>query len=145
MRADVEPLNSPVIVVKADQGEAINKIRKMIEDEWKIRVLEVESSGSVLITAPYHFATDTGFGMPPGGRKYYTQLRIEVIPGSGMVSIKISAYKFEMKTSYAFNQDGRVGTLHKHYPYENYPGMFDLARINSEMGRVETSIKALFR
>lgn len=145
MRAEVEPLNSPVIEVMVDQAEAMNRIRRLIEDEWKVRILGVESSGSVLITAPYHFSTDTGFGMPPGGRKYYTQLRIEVLPRPGPVSIKLSPYNFEMRTSYAFNQDGRVGTLHKHYPYEHYPGMFDLARINGEISRVETAVRTLFR
>lgn len=145
MRAEVEPINARVIEVKADPADAMLKIRKLVEVEWQNRILETDISGSILTTAPYHFYTDTGAGMPAGGRKYYTQLRIEISQRSGQAFIQVSPYNFEMRTSYAYSQDGRLGTLYKHYPYQHYPGMFDLTRINNELDRVAGIIKTLFR
>lgn len=144
MRAEVVPIRSRVFEVKAEPADAMRRIRKMVEDEWKSRILEMDSSGSVLITAPNHFYTDTSVGMPAGGRKYYTQFRIEIQPQAGGTAIQVSPYNFEMRTSYAFNQDGQIGTLYKHYPYEHYPGMFDLSRIDNELTRVASIIMDLF-
>lgn len=145
MRAEAVPIRPQVIEVRGDSLDAMLRIRRLIEDDWKSRILDVDSSGAVLITAPYHFFTDTGFGMPAGGRKYYTQLRIEISQRSGQVFIQVSPYNFEMRTSYAFNQDGQIGTLYKHYPYEHYPGMFDLSRIDLELVRVAANIRAIFQ
>ena len=108
---------------------------------------DADSTGTVLITAPYHFTTDTGFGQPAGGRKYYTQLRIELLQRDGVLTVQLSPYNFEIRTSYAFNdysKGGAVGTMYKHYPYEEYPGMFDLNLINSEIDRVSADIKRNF-
>jgi hypothetical protein len=58
--------------------------------------------------------------------------------------VNLSHYNFEIRTSYAFNQEGQLGTLYKRYPYEQYPGMFELALINSEMDRVSGDIQRLF-
>jgi hypothetical protein len=145
MRAEAVPIRTRVIEVKAEPTDVMFKIRKLVEDEWKSRILNVNSSGLVLITAPYHFYTDTGFGQPAGGRKYYTQLRIEILPQAGLTAIHVSTYNFEMRTSYAFNQDGQIGTLYKHYPYEHYPGMFDLSRIDNELMRVAAIVSNLFQ
>ncbi len=144
MRVEVESIPKRVIAIKAQPHEAVRKIRSHIEDDWKCRILEADSAGTVLITAPYHFNTETGFGQPAGGRKYYTQLRIEVIEHNGTSTVNLSHYNFEIRTSYAFNQEGQLGTLYKRYPYEQYPGMFELALINSEMDRVSGDIQRLF-
>ena len=146
LRAEPVPISARVVEVKADPAEVLVKLRKLVEVDWKSRILETDSSGTVLITAPYHFHTDTGFGQPAGGRKYYTQLRIEILPRpAGLTAISLSPHNFEMRTSYAFSQEGQIGTLYKHYPYEHYPGMFDLSRINSELMRVAARVRSLFQ
>ncbi|GAC1471169.1 MAG: lipoprotein [Desulfuromonadaceae bacterium] len=145
MRAEAEPIAPRVITLPGGAREAVRKIRKLVERDWKCRILETDSSGTVLITAPYHFTTDTGFGQPAGGRKYYTQLRIEVQQQNGTVVVSLSHYNFEIRTSYAYNKDGQVGTMYKHYPYEEYPGMFDLDLINHEMDRVAADILRIFQ
>ena len=145
LRAEAEPIAPRVITLPGRPGEVVRKIRALVEDEWKCRILETDSTGTILITAPYHFATDTGFGQPAGGRKYYTQLRIEVQQQNGTVTAELSHYNFEIRTSYAFNKDGQLGTMYKHYPYEEYPGMFDLDLINREMDRVSTEILRTFK
>lgn len=145
MRADAEPIAPRIISLPGQPQDVTRKIRTLLEDTWKCRILETDSSGTILITAPYHFTTETGFGQPAGGRKYYTQLRIEVQKNNGTVTAHISHYNFEIRTSYAFNKDGQVATMYKHYPYEEYPGMFDLALINSEMDRASTEIMRIFK
>lgn len=146
MRAEPVPISARVVEVKAEPADVLTRLRTLVEVDWKSRILETDSSGTVLITAPYHFHTDTGFGQPAGGRKYYTQLRIEILPrAAGLTAISLSAHNFEMRTSYAFSQEGQIGTLYKHYPYEHYPGMFDLTRINSELMRVAAHVRNLFQ
>lgn len=148
MRSEVEPIAERVITVSGQPREVVGKIRRFVEEKRNYRILETDSSGSVLITAPYHFTTETGFGQPAGGRKYYTQLRIEVQQHNDAVTINISHYNFEIRTSYAYNdysRGGAVGTMYKHYPYEEYPGMFDLTLINREMDRVALDIQNIFK
>jgi hypothetical protein len=144
MRAEAEPIATRVITVSGRAGDVVKKIRPHIESDLKCRILETDSSGMVLITAPYRFATDTGFGQPAGGRKYYTQLRIEVQQQKGTVTVQLSHYNFEIRTSYAYNKEGQIGTMYKHYPYEEYPSMFDLDLINREMDRVSEGILRIF-
>jgi hypothetical protein len=147
MRAEAEPIATRVITLSGQPADAIRKIRTLLEKKWKCRILETDSSGTVLITAPYHFTTDTGFGQPAGGRKYYTQLRIEIQQQNGIVTAHISHYNFEIRSTYAFNDYSKqgVGTLYKHYPYEEYPGMFDLDLINREMDRAAADIQRIFK
>jgi hypothetical protein len=145
MRAEAEPIATRVITLPGQPNDAVRKIRTLLEKKWNCRILETDSSGTVLITAPYHFTTDTGFGQPAGGRKYYTQLRIEIQQLNGIVTAHISHYNFEIRSTYAFNKEGQVGTLYKHYPYEEYPGMFDLDLINREMDRAAADILRIFQ
>ncbi len=145
MRAEAEPIATRIISIPGESQDAVRKIRTFLEDKWKCRILETNSSGTVLITAPYHFTTETGFGQPAGGRKYYTQLRIEVQQHNGTVTAHLSHYNFEIRTSYAYNKEGQVGTMYKHYPYEEYPGMFDLELINTEMDRASADILRIFK
>lgn len=148
MRVEVEPIATRVITLHGQPQDAVSKIRTLVETKWKVRILETASAGAVLITAPYHFATDTSLGQPAGGRKYYTQLRIEVHEQDGILTAHLSHYNFEIRTSYAYNDysdTSAVGTIYKHYPYDEYPGMFDLALINAEMDRVSADIQRLFK
>lgn len=145
MRAETEPIATRIITIPKNSHNAVRKIRALIEDRLNCRILETDSSGTVLITAPYRFITDTSFGQPPGGRKYYTQLRIEISEKDGIKTAYLSHYNFEIRTSYAYNNAGQVGTMYKHYPYDEYPGMFDLDLINREMDRVATEILQIFQ
>lgn len=145
MRAEPEPIAIRIITIPSNQQNITEKIRKLLEEKFECRILEANSSDTVLITAPYRFITDTSFGQPPGGRKYYTQLRIEIHEINGVKNVELSHYNFEIRTTYAYNSSGHVGTMYKHYPYEKYPGMFDLNLINQEMDRVSAEIMHLFK
>jgi hypothetical protein len=145
MRAEAEPIATRVITIPQDATNPAGKIRALIEDKLNCRILETDSTGNILITAPYHFTTDTSVGQPAGGRKYYTQLRIEIQQHDGVSTVHLSHHNFEIRTSYAYNKEGQVGTMYKHYPYEEYPGMFDLDLINREMDRVSADILRIFQ
>ncbi len=145
MRVEAEAVAPRVINIPGHPHDVVKKIRTLVEDKWKCRILETDNSGNILITAPYHFTTDTGFGQPAGGRKYYTQLRIEVHQDNDAATAQLSHYNFEIRTSYAYNKEGQVGTMYKHYPYEEYPGMFDLTLINREMDRASAEIQRIFQ
>ncbi len=99
----------------------------------KLRILEESSGGRQLITAPRHFATDTGPGQPAGGRQYYVQLRIDLSAHGNGTEIVISPHRYELRTSYAYSSEGQLRTLSKIYPYEEYPGMFDNGPIMKEL------------
>lgn len=144
MRAEAEPIAPRVLSIKASPPEVMKRIRRLVEERWHQRILGDVSSGTVLITTPYHFATDTGLGQPAGGRKYYTQLRIEVEKHNDQTQVTISSHNYEIRSTYAYSLAGEVHTMFKHYPYEEYPGMFDLAPLDSEMDRVSKVIKGLF-
>lgn len=143
MRVLVEPIDPIKIVVKVAPAEALRRIKNVLDEKQHLRNLE-EQSDSVLITSPWHFATDTGFGQPAGGRKYYTQLRIETAQKDGQTEISISPYHYEIRTTYAYGLDGQVKTLAKTYPYEEYPGMFDLKTLKRELNGVAALIKSEF-
>lgn len=147
MRAEAEPIATRVITIPQDATNPAGKIRTLLEDKLNCRILETDSTGNILITAPYHFITDTSVGQPAGGRKYYTQLRIEIQQLDGVTTVHLSHHNFEIRTSYAYNDYSKqgVGTIYKHYPYEEYPGMFDLDLINREMDRVSLAIQKLFQ
>lgn len=137
MRSEPVAIQPRVVAVPGSPEQVLAKLRRVVEDEWNRRVLEEEGRGTtLLITSPYHFATDTGFGQPAGGRKYYMQLRIELQREGGQTRLVISPHNYEIRTSYAFGLAGQVQTLYKHYPYEEYPGMFDLAPLNRELDSV---------
>lgn len=145
MRVESVPIAPRLIAVSKKPDEVTARVKALVEDDWKQRILDADHSGLILITAPYHFNTETGFGQPAGGRKYYTQLRIEIKETENGTSVQLSHYNFEIRTSYAYNKDGQLGTMYKHYPYEEYPGMFDLNLINQEMDRVAAELKQLFQ
>ena len=144
LRIDAEPITPLTFTVKEDSPSALERIRRLVEDTWRQRILVTEEGGIAMITTPYHFATDTGFGQPPGGRKYYTQLRVEVRQLDDQTLVTISPYNYEIRTSYAYGEEGQVRTMYKHYPYEKYPGMFDLLPLTKELDRVASAMKSLF-
>jgi len=140
MRAVAEKIESPVLTVGQSPAEALRRIRKLLEDERQLRIIAEESNGATLITAPWHFSTDTGFGQPAGGRKYYTQLQVTVSVTDGRTTVTLSPHNYEIRSSYAYGLDGQVMTMNKHYPYEEYPGMFDNNRLTAELKEVSDAI-----
>lgn len=144
MRIEAEPIAPRVIKISGDPEEALIKIRKLVRNKWKYQIDETDTSGNHILTIPFHLSTDTGFGQPAGGRDYFTQLRIEFQNQNGTALARLSHLNYEIRTSYVYSSDGKVMTLEKHYPYEEYPGMFDLTSINKELDRASTDILRIF-
>lgn len=136
MRAEPEPITPLVFMVNQMPAEALAKIRKTLESDSRLRILQEQNQGAILITAPWHFATDTGFGQPAGGRRYYAQLLIHAVNVNGRTRITLSPYRYEIRSTYAYGHNGQVETLNKHYPYEEYPGMFDNSLLISALAEM---------
>ena len=145
MRVLPEPIKPRTVITVQTPEEALRRIRQVLDQELHIHVIGEEQGGSVLITAPHHFHTDTGFGQPPGGRRYYVQLRIAVEGEGSRAVITVAAQTFELRTSYAYSDEGQLHTLTKYYPYEEYPGMFDTGIMTREIrdlgGLIERAMK----
>ena len=145
MRMVADPIQSQSISVGQTPEEALRRIRKTLEQQLHIRVIDEQRNGTVLISTPHHFFTDTGFGQPAGGRKYLVQLQIEVETRNGQTIVTVVPLKFELRTSYAYSSEGNLLTLYKVYPYEEYPGMFDTNIMTREVrmvaGIIERAMK----
>ena len=121
--------------------DAMRRLRSVLEEDMKFRILEESPDGMQLITSPRHFATDTGPGQPAGGRQYYTQLLIRLSAREGGTEISITPHNYELRTSYAYSSEGQIRTLYKIYPYEEYPGMFDLIPLLNELSYSASAIQ----
>ena len=55
MRAEAEPIAPRIVTLPGQPTDAVRKIRSLLENKWKCRILETDSTGTVLITAPYQF------------------------------------------------------------------------------------------
>lgn len=141
MRVNPEPLPTHQIVTKKNAAVVERIIRRILESELNIRILDEGDQGKMLISAPRHFATDNSFGMPAGGRQYYAQLQMEVNQEKDGCLIILSPYHYELRTSYAYGFEGQVHTLYKVYPYPEYPGMFDLSYLEQYMKKVSVMLE----
>lgn len=145
LRIVADPIQPQSITVRQTPEEALRRIRKTLENELHIRVVDEQRDGTVLISTPHHFFTDTGFGQPAGGRKYLVQLQIEVETRNGQTIVTVVPRNFELRTSYAYSSEGTLHTLFKVYPYEEYPGMFNLDVMTLEVrmvaGIIERAMK----
>jgi len=140
MRAEMEPIAPLVFTLSQSPAEAAAKIRATLENGHRLRILQERNQGAMMITAPWHFATDTGFGQPAGGRRYYSQLQIEMVPVKSGTRVTLSPYRYEIRSTYAYGDNGQVETLNKHYPYEEYPGMFDNTLLKQALGDMAKAI-----
>ena len=145
MRAEPEPIAPLVFTVNQGPVEALRIIRKVLADDRQLRILHEQEQGTILITAPWHFATDTGFGQPAGGRRYYTQLLIEARVVNSRTRVTLSPHHYEIRSTYAYGQNGLVETLNKHYPYEEYPGMFNNNLLSTALGNIAGTLQKACR
>lgn len=136
MRVNPEPLPTRHFSTIKSKEATLRTIKRVLEDEMQLRILDEYSQGAVLISAPHYVATETGFGQPAGGRRYYFQLHIEVNNENDRRIVFLSPYHFEIRTSYAYGLEGQVKTLYKIYPYAEYPGMFELSFLEQELQRI---------
>lgn len=141
MRIDPEPLPTETVVTSKSTETASRIIKRVLENELQVRILDERNNGSIMISAPRHFATETGFGQPAGGRQYYLQLQIDFIREQNRSYIRLSPFHYELRTSYAYGLEGQVRTLYKIYPYPEYPGMFDISYLENELKRIASLLE----
>ena len=136
MRVVAEPIQVRSITTRQAPSESLRRINRALQKDLQLRVVAQEQGGRVLISAPRQFHIDTGVGQPAGGRKYFVQLQIEVQDHNSGSRISIKGHNFEIRTSYVYSDHGQLETLYKVYPYEEYPGMFNIDIMNQEMQKL---------
>ena len=140
MRVTAEPLPALETVAPDNGHDPFPAACAALRQDGYI-VPEPERNGRSALTAFRHIATETGFTQPTGGREYYLRLRISAIRQQGRQTLRLEPAELELRTSYVFGEDGQVLWMRKRYPYEQYPGMFDLSYVNREMDRVRALLE----
>jgi len=136
MRLLPEPLESADFKVSQPVARAFAEFEKRLRQDGFL--LETVDNGSgVILTGYRFFYNDTGFGQPAGGRDYYYRLKVKVTTEGKGVAVHLAPFDLELRTFYVYDHEGKLDTLKKRYPYEVYPGMFELEYLNKELQRVK--------
>ena len=140
MRITPQPLPSYQIFAKSAPPEALAAVERLLnEDDFRLE--SVDPSALTILTGYRFFHNDSGFGQPPGGRDYFYRLQVTLRPDGGGTRVTLSGVDFELRSFYVYEDEGHLSTLKKRYPYEEYPGMFDLDAMTRELVRVQKLVK----
>lgn len=141
MRLDPAPIEPASFVVPAHRPKLFANIRLYLEG-YGIKVEESDESKGYLLTSPSLFYNERGINQPAGGRDYYCKIEVRLAPlQDGRTRITLMPVDLAIYTDYVYNADGRVLTLSKNYPYQNYPSMFDLQEVNRALQRVMNMLR----
>ncbi|MBT0651845.1 hypothetical protein [Geomobilimonas luticola] len=141
MRLLPVPLESADFKATQPMGRAVAEFEKrLLQDGFLLEA--VDAGGGVILTGYRFFYNDTGFGQPAGGRDYYYRLKVNVTPEGQGVTVRLTPFDLELRTFYVYDHEGRLDTLKKRYPYEVYPGMFELEYLKKELQRVKALLAA---
>ena len=98
---------------------------------------QVDSAERVILTEFRHFSTRAGgVTQPEGGRLYFHRLRVTVGGGEEGAAVELESVELEIRSSYVYEEGGKVLSFKKRYPYDHYPSMFDLSLVNRELARM---------
>lgn len=109
-----------------------------------VRILEADgfildgpaSSERQLCFESRQFTTETGYGHPVEGRRYYGRLRVILRPEGQKLWVDLTQDGLLIRSHYVENFQGAITELEKTYPYEVYPGMFDMGLVRKELQRI---------
>ncbi len=144
MRMNPEPLQREAFTVAMTPDRAFDVISDVLSQDG-FYFDRHDDNTDTLVTEYRYFHKDTGISQPVGGRDYYYELRVTVRPAGDGATVALDIPALEMRASYVYDSDGELKTLSKRYPYEEYPGMFDLVPVDKELHRVETLIRRSVR
>lgn len=147
----LEPAALPVqrAVTARAATDVFDRVRDvLVQDGYAVERSERRDNGEGgVITCGYrHFSTRAGgISQPVGGRLYYHRLMITVNGGEEGAEILMESTGLEIRSSYVYEEGGAVRSFAKRYPYEQYPGMFDLKAVDRELARVRGMLEAALR
>jgi len=141
MRVMPEPLEESIFSVSRPLESVRSDIASRLEQDGFPLDREV-CSGRVIFTGHRFFYNDSGFGQPPGGRDYYYKLRVTLINDKKGTLVRLEPFDLEIRSFYVYDREGKLATMKKRYPYQEYPGMFELAYLKKEMERLTARLTA---
>lgn len=129
------PLEKARLVTTKQDREALDAIASVLRgDGFDIQYLRGESG---VVTGVRKFYTENGPGQPVEGRHYFYRLRVEILPKKPATEIFLEPFALEIESNYVYDSDGSLKSTMKRYPYEAYPGMFELSFVSQEVERVK--------
>lgn len=140
LRVNPEPLHRAEFTVSLPPDRAFDMIADiLVHDGYTFE--QHEERDNTLVTEFRYFHKDTGIGQPAGGRDYFCKFRVTAVPAGDGATVTLEVAALEMRASYVFDNEGALRTFSKRYPYEQYPGMFDLDAVERELHRVEALVR----
>lgn len=113
----------------------VPRIAHILQQDGFMLTRSSERDGAIETDYRY-ITTETGFGQPVEGRRYYYKLKLVMTPRDKGVLVALEPAALEIRTHYVENVGGDVQELEKYYPFEQYPGMFELRYLREELQRV---------
>lgn len=139
MRMVPEPLEKVQVTSVKEDREALEAIASVLkEDGFEVEYLPGYAG---IVTGLREFFTDNGPGQPVEGRHYFCRLRVVINDTGSGTEVLLEPFALEMQSHYVYESEGNLHTLLKKYPYETYPGMFELGYVSRELARVKEILK----
>jgi len=136
-RLAAEPLQKPRFVTIRPADEVYATVKNLLlKDGYEIE--QEDPRERTLLTEFRHISTRAGgVTQPEGGRLYFHKLRVTVGGGEEGAEVVLESEGLEVRSSYVYEEGGKVLSFKKRYPYEHYPSMFDLSSVNMELRRMQ--------
>ena len=144
LRPVATPLKSYTFFLQGSPAGILATIGNVLREDGFI-VEEEAKDGAALVTSTRIFYNDSGFSQPAGGRNYYCRLNVILQQRGTLVAVTLEPLSLAMASTYVYDADGKAVNLSKRYPYEEYPGMFELGYLDQELLRVMTLLQRNMR
>ncbi|WP_298270609.1 hypothetical protein [Geobacter sp.] len=145
LRLEATPLDVRRFEVPRPPDDVYAAVKCLLARE-RYEFEQEEGKERLLVTGFRHFATRAGgLTLPEGGRLYFHRLRVTVREAAGGSEVAVESVDLEIRSSYAYDEGGKVNYFMKRYPYEHYPGMFDLDVVNRELNGVKRELETALR
>ena len=107
------------------------------------RVERAEEQDLAVLTEFRNFSTRVGgVSQPEGGRLYYHRLKVTIMDLGEGCEVTVASTDLEIRSSYVYSEGGKVTAFKKRYPYDHYPGMFDLSSVDVELARMKRYLQS---
>ncbi|GFE56916.1 hypothetical protein [Geobacter sp. AOG1] len=141
MRLMPVPLEGASFETGQPVGRTVAEIEKrLLQDGFLLET--VDASSGMILTGYRFFYNDTSTGQPAGGRDYHYRLEVRVTAKEKGTAVRLTPIDLELRTFYVYDHEGKLDTLKKRYPYEVFPGMFELEYLKKELQRVKELLVA---
>jgi hypothetical protein len=140
LRPVATPLKGYTFLLQGSPAGILATIGNVLKEDGFV-VEEETKDGTALVTSTRFFYNDSGVTQPAGGRNYYYRLKVTLQQRGTLVAVTLEPLSLAISSTYVYDADGRAVNLSKRYPYEEFPGMFELSYLDQELVRVMTLLQ----